>query len=326
MSEGQFSVRLALAEAVGEQQLETADPDDLLVDLGLDSITLIVFVLKLEGYLGYSLSLQQIALLRGSTLGEVVGLVASWTGESRHPEARPARPGRSDEAKETTPLFIVRPFRECDRGELAELCRQTCAYPWLREMAHLLWLYQYLDQEPEACFVAETEGHVAAYWVGTASEPALAAGFRAHVWRYRSEFVRLYPALLGQTLSPRRHIWFWRIMIEAMVHPRRAFRLYNRRDLVGPILGRARAHFQVVPGGRNAGAVFELARAWLCYLAAKQVDITCLPGFPGGAENEEEAADYWRRIGYHRVRFGDRTVLIALVRSDEVRERGLTGC
>lgn len=338
MRESRFSLRLALAKVVGQPQLEAAGPEDLLVDLGLDSISLIAFALKLEDELGTPLSDQQIAKLRDTTLGELEELVGSWAdqpgtraeskrsdpevgifqaGKSPHPsDERATRSSRILEAENAASSVTVRPFRESDRAEMAELCRDTCTYLWLQRMAHLLWLYQYLDQEPEACFVAELEGHVIAYWIGTSAEPLLAEGFRAHVRRYRSEFVRVYLTVVGRTLSVRRHIWFWRIIIGAAIRPRWAFRLYNRRDLLGPILGMTKVHFQVSHSCQSAGIVFELARAWLAYLATKEVDITCLPGFPGSEDNEMGAAVYWRRIGYHPVQFGNRTWLIAFVRSD----------
>ena len=329
MSRSHFSARTALAEVVGEQELETAVAGDLVVDLGLDSIALIGFVLKIESELGQPLSGQQIAALRDTPVVELDELVASWAmqrglpgGSDRSdPEVgivgadESPRPGVEPPPGAASPVTFRR-FREPDRGEMAELCRRTCTHPWLRGMAHLLWLYQYLDHEPEACFVAETEGRVIAYWVGSSDEPALADRFREHVRRYQGEFVRLYAASLGKTLSPRRHFWFWRMIIGAAIRPRWAFRSYNRRDEIGPILSMTKVHFQVEQGRQSAGVVFELARAWLEYLATRGVDISCLPGFPGGEQNEAEAAKYWRRIGYHPVRFGDWTVLIAFVRSD----------
>jgi len=336
--ESRFSVRLALAKMVGEPQLEAAGPEDQLVDLGLDSISLVAFALKLEDELGSPLSDQQIAELRDATLGGLDELVESWAdrpvtgagstrsnpeagvflaGQSPHPgDERAMRSSRDLKAENAASSVTVRPFRESDRDEMAELCRDTCTYPWLQRMAHLLWLYQYLDQEPEACFVGEVEGHVIAYWIGTSAEPLLAEGFRAHVRRYRGEFVRVYLTAIGRTFSVRRHFWFWRIIIGAAIRPCWTFRSYNRRDLLGPILGMTRVHFQVSHTCQSAGIVFGLARAWMDYLATKEVDITCLPGFPGSEQDEAGAAVYWGRIGYHPVRFGNRTLLIAFVRSD----------
>lgn len=338
MNEDQFSVRSVLAEMVDGQQLETTGPDEFLIDLGLDSITLIQFALKLEGKLDRRLSAQQIAALRDTPLGELDELIASWWAE------QPAIPGGSGRlasegtagrgigaayqdttssatpclsiaANDDAPLVSVRPFRESDRSEMAALCRETCTRPWLREMAHLLWLYQYLDQEPEACFVAEMSGRLVAYWIGSSNEPTLAKEFRTHVQRYWGEFVRLYLTRCGKTWSPQKHFWLWMVIGGAVIHSRRAFRLYNRRAELGPILGMTKVHFQISSNSQSVGVVFELAGAWLRYLAAKEVDITCLPGFPGREEGEVEASQYWRRIGYHPVRFGGWTVLIALVRS-----------
>jgi acyl carrier protein/ribosomal protein S18 acetylase RimI-like enzyme len=340
MSDLQSIARSALADVVGEQQLGTADPEDRLVDLGLDSVGLISFAVKLEEMLAHPLSDRHIAILRDATLGELDQLITDWgsqfavptvsrrsgpeigTGpadESPHPGIKTLTTrARSLKARDAASALTVRTFRESDRGEMAELCRQTCTYTWLQAVAHLLWLYQYLDQEPDACFVVELEGRIIAYWVGTCDEPTLADGFRTHMRRYIGEFVRGYLALAGKTFSPRRHARFWMLMVGAMIRPRLAFRLYNRRDRLGPVLGMTKAHFQVSPSHRSAGVVFELARAWLQYLAMKDVDVTCLPSFPAGHRNDEGAVAYWRRIGYHPVRFGSWTLLIALVQGPEV--------
>ncbi len=300
-------VRSILIDILGEEQVSSADPNDTLSDLGVDSIMLVSLAASLEQQvLNRPLADEEVARLRQFTLDELDGLVeGSVAGSGR------LRAAETSEA----PSISVRAFRPEDRDEMAELCRRTCARPAWREVAHLLWLYQYLDQEPNGCFVGEFDNRIVAYWVGTCDDPRLATRFGEHVRRYLRDFIDLYPNAIRSKGSVRDHLRLCLIIIGGFVHPRWAFRLFNRRDLLGPALGMTRAHFQV-SSGCPPGIIFELARMWLKYLATMDVDITCLPSVPGGTLDESGAISYWRRLGYHPVKVEDRTILVAMVKVD----------
>jgi acyl carrier protein len=307
-------VRALLADLIGQDQVDSARTTESLSDLGLDSIALISLVIQIEEVTGRELSTGEIAALADVGPSDLEGLVAGWVNDGTSgagPELPEAIPGRRLRLAEPTP--VIRKYRSSDRADLAQLCRSTCTRPWLQGVAHLLWLYPYLDREPEACLVAERYGSIVAYWVGTSSELGLARGFGGHVRRYLRDWVRLYPTILARTLSARKHLWYWSVVLGALVNPKWAFRRYNRRDELGPILGTTKVHFQVSPDHSSTGVVFAFAQNWLDYLRSTDVDLACLPGIPGADHDEAGALSYWRRAGYNPVRFHNWTILVAFV-------------
>lgn len=290
-----------LDELVGSDELGAAGAEEKLADVGLDSITLIELAVRLESVMSTPISDDMIAELRDTPLGELGDLVRHWLGGSR---------------PITRQNVAVRGYQETDRLALAKICRETCTDSWRCELAHLLWLYQYVDQEPQACFVAESDGAAIGYWIGSSRERNLAEGFGRHVWRYRSEFIHAYMKMARRGLQCREHVWFWSTMVGAVVHPVWAFRRYNRREELGPILGMTRAHFQVAPESDTFGVVYHLGRSWLRYLASRGIDLTCLPGVPGGSADDANVVAYWHRVGYVPVRYGNWSILVAFVGPD----------
>jgi len=276
----------ALAEVLPSADVEACDPGDTLIDLGIDSLTMIQFVAALERRLGVRLADKDLESLATATLADVSRLVAAAARTAGDPGGEPERTVPT----ERRPAVTVRTYRPADREALARICVESSTWGVLRELAPLFFLEAYLV-DPASCFVAEMDGSVVGYWVGTLDVPR----FRRELWRL---LARRAGALLGWYARARAHLGreerrqFWRRILREPARVGRRAALARRA--VGEVFGGTLVHFQVDRARAPAGTVFSLARAWTDHLRARGVPGAFLPSVPGGPS----ALAMWERLGF----------------------------
>jgi acyl carrier protein len=275
----------ALAEVLPSADVEASDPGDTLIDLGIDSLTMIQFVAALERRLGVRLADTDIESLATATLADVARRVqAARTAGDAGGEPEGTVP------RERRPAVTVRTYRPADREALARICVESSTWGALRELAPLFFLEAYLI-DPASCFVAEMDGSVVGYWVGTLDVPR----FRRELRRLLAQRAR---ALFGWYVRTRAHLareerrQFWRRILREPARVGRRAALARRA--VGEVVGGTLVHFQVDPARAPAGTVFSLARAWTDHLRARGVPGAFLPSVPGGPS----ALAMWERLGF----------------------------
>jgi acyl carrier protein len=249
-----------LSGVMSSLDLSACDPRDTLADLGVDSLSLIQLVAALETRFAVRLSNEELESLGTATLADV---------------ARLCRRG-SDAgvpAPESARAVVVRAYREADRAGLRRICIEETSLGTFRELSPLFFLEQYCDADPASCFVAEVEGQLVGYWVGTLD-----------VARLQRDFPRAD------------HRRFWRLVVVERQPSRARTALMAR--LGGDLFGRTYVHFQVDRKSAPAGTVFALANAWLDYLRGRGLQGALLPSVPGG----EAALEMWKRVGFAPVR------------------------
>jgi acyl carrier protein/ribosomal protein S18 acetylase RimI-like enzyme len=276
----------ALAEVLPSADVEACDPGDTLVDLGIDSLTMIQFVAVLERRLGVRLADTDIESLATATLADVSRRIEA----ARTAGDVGGEPGEGAVSTERCPAVTVRTYRPADRAVLTRICIESSSWGALRELAPLFFLEAYLV-DPASCFVAEVGGSVVGYWVGTLD-----------VRRFRRELrhllVKRARALLGWYARTRAHLaredrrQFWRRILREPSRIGRRAALARRA--VGEVFGGTLVHFQVDRAQAPAGTVFSLARAWTDHLRARGVPGAFLPSVPGGPS----ALALWERLGF----------------------------
>jgi acyl carrier protein len=272
-----------LAGVVPSLDVAACDPRDTLTDLGVDSLTLVAFVAALETRFGVRLPNEELEALGTATLHDVARLVARAADGS-------AMPAREEDPAATT----IRAFREADRPALRRICMDEASFGPFRELSPLFFLEQYCDADPGSCFVAEANGEIVGYWVGTLDVARLQRDFPRHMLRHAGEIARWYRRA-WRRLSIAEHRRFWHLVLVDRQPPRTRTALMAR--LGGDMFGRTYPHFQVDRKRAPAGTVFALARAWLDHLRSRGVRGALLPSVPGG----EAALEMWKRAGFTPV-------------------------
>lgn len=165
------------------------------------------------------------------------------------------------------PAVIVRPYDGRDRAAVRDLCRQAARgqpdplFHEDGELAPLLFADYYLDREPDCCFVAEVDGRIVGYIVGTRNTRAC----RRALGRRIIPRVVLRIATRIVTLRYRRKVTYraaWAYLL-ARLRPGPA-------DCPESLLGRypGHSHLNVAAGYRGQGLGFALSTAFHDHLRA----------------------------------------------------------
>jgi acyl carrier protein len=286
-SEDLSAILAVLSAVVTSPAIIAAQPLDTLTDLGVDSLGLIQFVAALEQRFGIRFAEDDLESFGTATLSEVARLVSGKSeagggrAETTLPEVSAPEPGRR---------LTVRGYREADRAALRRICIEASSLGALGSLAPVFFLDQYCDDDPSSCFVAEFDGEVVGYWVGTRDVVRLRRGVLAHTMRRLGEILgtyrRAWPAL-----SWAEHKWFWRQVLRERTPSRHSVLIARQ---LGELFARTDFHFQLEPTKAPAGTIFALAHAWLEHLRAHGLQGTVLPSVPGGPP----AMDMWKRLGF----------------------------
>jgi acyl carrier protein len=275
------AVLAVVAEVVPSVDVATCDPLDTLADLGIDSLTLVTLVAALEARFTVRLANEDLEALGTATLRDVAGLLGRAAGGTRAPVECPGGP-------------TVRPYRDADRTALRRICIEETSLGTFRELSPLFFLDQYCEADPASCLVAEADGAIVGYWVGTLDLARLQRQFPRHVARHAGDLFSWYRRA-WPTLSPAEHRRFWRLVLVERQPSRARAALMAR--LGGDLFGRTYVHFQLDKKTAPAGTVFALARAWLDHLRSRGIRGGILPSVPGG----DAALEMWKRIGFTPV-------------------------
>jgi acyl carrier protein len=263
--------------------LADCDPRDTLGDLGIDSLTLVELVAGLEKRFGVRLSNAELESLGTATVADIAELVRRAIAARNDPGAAPAAEPQS--------TVTIRGYRQSDDAALRRICIEQSGLGSLKELAPLFFLTQYCEADPASCFVAEHEGEVVGYWVGTLDVERFRRGFLAHLARHAREVLAWYGRSASR-LSLAEHKRFWRqLLVER--HPSRRRTEFILRQ-VGELHGKTYVHFQVDKPKAPAATVFTLARGWIDHLRARGIAGALLPSIPGG----EGALPMWQRLGF----------------------------
>lgn len=184
-------------------------------------------------------------------------------------------------------ILQVRPFRATDTGPLRSICCETAAerpfLPWVEEprLAPGLFLDPYLELESESCFVAEMDGHIVGYLVGSRDSTRFRELQRIGARRRMLRLLKLQM----QGIANRRFRYFRSHGVLAKAY-------YNA--LLGGLRKKpvsnghfdinrypAHCHLQVVPGVRGKGAGLALMLGFQEYLKANGI-----PGVHGSVTEE----------------------------------------
>ncbi len=188
-SEDLSAILAVLSEVVSSRDVTAAEPLDTLTDLGVDSLGLIQFVAALEQRFGIRFSEGDLESFGTATLREVARLVNGMSesggerADATRAEVSAPEPGRS---------LTVRGYREADRAALGRICIEASSLGALGSLAPVFFLDQYCDDDPSSCFVAEFDGEVVGYWVGTLDVVRLRRGVIAHMMRRSREILGTY--------------------------------------------------------------------------------------------------------------------------------------
>ena len=279
----------ALAEVLPSAEVAACDPLDTLADLGVDSLTLVQFVATLERRFAVELTDSDLESLGTATLRDVCRLVREADGSRDGSSGAPAETAHT----ERHPNVTVRGYRDTDKEALTRICIEGSSWGALRDLAPMFFLDAYLA-EPASCFVAELEGRIVGYWVGTLDVRKLQRDTRRRV-------AAAWPAILAwywqsrSRLSRSERSRYWRQILVGRNPSRR--RLAFILQQVGETFGKTYVHFQVDKEAAPAGTVFSLARAWIDHLRRRRVQGALLPSVPGGPG----AIEMWKRLGFAPV-------------------------
>lgn len=184
---------------------------------------------------------------------------------------------------------IIRPYQECDRQQVREICYLTgymgesAAWYWrdFQSFAEI-WTGYYTDEEPESSFVAVRSGRVVGYLLGcvdTARSPSpTSVATRQMVQR----FLLLRSGTAG---------FFWRAIRDTLRDGKVPSGELN--DARWP----SHLHIDLLSEARGAGVGTALMHAWLDRLAA-----VASPGchLATMAENEN-AISFFEGVGFRRL-------------------------
>ncbi len=283
-------VLAVLAGVASSLEISGCDPRDTLADLGIDSLTLVEFVAALERRFAVQLSNTELESLGTATVQDICRLVRRAAGPKDDAGAVAA-----ESRIEPRSVITVRGYRATDDVVLRRICIEQSALGTFKELAPLFFLTQYCASDPASCFVAEHEGEIVGYWVGTLDVEVFRRGFLAHLVRHARDVLGWYHSAWSR-LSLAEHRRFWRqILIER--HPSRRRTAFILRQ-VGELYGKTYVHFQIDKPRAPAGTVFTLARAWIDHLRARRTGGALLPSVPGG----DAALPMWERLGFLPVK------------------------
>jgi acyl carrier protein len=283
-------VLAVLAGVASSLEIAGCDPLDTLADLGMDSLTLVEFVAALERRFDVRLSNEELESLGTATVRSICELVRRTVSARSQPDTAPA-----ERPLEQRNAVTVRGYRDADTTALRRICVEQSALGTLKELAPLFFLTQYCESDPASCFVAEHEGEIVGYWVGTLDVEVFRRGFLAHLARNARDVLGWYRRTWSH-LSLAEHRRFWRHMVIERYPGRRRTAFILRQ--VGELYGKTYVHFQIDKQRAPAGTVFTLARAWIDHLGARGANGAFLPSVPGG----DEALPMWERLGFLPVK------------------------
>jgi len=198
--------------------------------------------------------------------------------------------------------IVIRHYQLTDRGAVRRIAYDTAFFGNSaevffdsRELLEDLLTSYYLDHEPESCFVAESQGRVIGYLIG--SKDYLALGKRAQG--------KVLPRLLGKSilqgaLLKRKNFIF---IIKLM-------RSFFRGELSSPDFSReypAVLHINLADGFRNLGIGSRLMDAFFGYLARQKVKGVHLATF------SENARRFYQRQGFTLLHTAKRTYFAYLL-------------
>jgi len=176
-------------------------------------------------------------------------------------------------------MSLIRPYRESDRADVAEICLKTgdggqdaTGMHGSDELLADIFALPYVDLEPETCFVVDTGERASGYIV-------CAADTRGFVERYRSDWVPAFAAKHGGAgLSP---------MIEIGLDPDRM--IIEELDEYP-----AHLHIDLLPELQGQGMGRRLMRTLLTALRERGV-----PGVHlGVSPSNTGAVAFYKRLGF----------------------------
>jgi len=195
----------------------------------------------------------------------------------------------SDCSATMDPGVIIRPYRECDRQQVREICYLTgymgesAAWYWRDFQSFAdIWTAYYTDEEPESSFVAVRSGRVVGYLLGcvdTARSPSPKSAMT-------SQIIRRLLFLRSGTAG-----FCWRAVLDVLRD--RGVPSGGLEDARWP----SHLHIDLLSEARGAGVGRALMHAWLGRLAG-----VASPGchLATMAENENAIA-FFERVGFRRL-------------------------
>lgn len=171
----------------------------------------------------------------------------------------------------------VRPFQLADTGRLRCICCETAAerpfLPWIEEprLAPGMFLDPYLEVESESCFVAEVNGHIVGYLVGTQDSMRFRERLRIGA---QSRMLRLLKIQMQGVVNGRfRHFLSHRVL--ASTYSSVLFGRLRKKPESGGYFDihryPAHCHLQVVPEARGKGAGLALLLQFYAHLKASRI-------------------------------------------------------
>ena len=174
-------------------------------------------------------------------------------------------------------VFQIRPFVKSDTSYLRSICCQTAAerpfLPWIEEprFACEFFLDPYLELESESCLVAEVQGNIVGYLVGT--RDAKAFWLRENQLVHRRLIRLLQIQIEGVAKRRFRHFWshyvlakmYWNLLSGGGVQQRGSDGYFDRDRYP------AHCHLQVIPEARGKCAALALTLKFHEYLKAHGV-------------------------------------------------------
>jgi ribosomal protein S18 acetylase RimI-like enzyme len=190
---------------------------------------------------------------------------------------------------EASPPPIIRAARKGDAGAIGEICYRT-GYMGEdlalagrfedRRLFALVFCLYYLWHETEHCFVAELEGKVVGYVIGTGRAASQAARFD------RLMVPRIALRLFAYTS--------WRYP-EAF---RELLRWHRHQEAGSPPQGyRAHLHINILPGYQGRGLGSGLMKAFIAKLKAEGHDRVYLVT----SNRNLKALDFYRKLGFEEL-------------------------
>lgn len=170
----------------------------------------------------------------------------------------------------------IRPFAASDTGRLRSICCETAAerpfLPWVEEprFASVFFLETYLELESASCFVAELDGHIIGYLVGTRNAKRFWVRENILLRRRLHQLLQIYVAGL---VNKRFRHYLNHVVLAKTCCRILLGRLHRSTNSGYFDLDRfpANCHLQVVPGARGAGAGLALLLKFGEYLKANGV-------------------------------------------------------
>ncbi len=201
--------------------------------------------------------------------------------------------------------FVIRPYQKKDRNSVRDIAYDTA---FMGDPAHIFFddreilsdilTAYFTDYEPQSCFVAEKNGAVVGYLIGTKS-----------IYTLRRVFIlKILPRLFiktiinGTLLKKKNIIFIFNTMLS-----------FLKGELRAPYIGKycqAKLHIDVRRDFRNSSIGSRLMETYLNYLNNEKVPAVCL------ATRSDKAARFFEKQGFRLVYKGKRSYLRHILRRD----------